>query len=144
MSRRLVLLRVGVAGLTLALAACGGSSGDHETMGSTGTSTGETIRVEASEFAFSPKTIEVTAGQPVTVEFVNKGSTEHDFEVEDMPVEMDHGSEHGGGGSMVHAHAAAGKSATITFTPSTPGTYEFICTIAGHKDAGMVGSVVVK
>jgi uncharacterized cupredoxin-like copper-binding protein len=43
----------------------------------------------------------------------------------------------------LHVGAAANGSGTIEFTPSQPGTYEFFCTVAGHKEAGMVGSLVV-
>ncbi len=43
-------------------------------------------------------------------------------------------------------HVAAGPAAQgkLTFTPSKPGTYEFFCTVAGHKEAGMVGTLTVK
>ncbi len=43
----------------------------------------------------------------------------------------------------VHVFAPTGGSQTIEFTPSTPGEYEFYCTVAGHKEAGMVGTLVV-
>jgi uncharacterized cupredoxin-like copper-binding protein len=36
------------------------------------------------------------------------------------------------------------QTSTLDFTPTKPGTYEFFCTVAGHKDAGMVGTLIVK
>ena len=43
----------------------------------------------------------------------------------------------------LHVAAGAGGKGTLTFTPSKPGTYEFYCTVAGHKEAGMVGILTV-
>jgi nitrite reductase (NO-forming) len=39
--------------------------------------------------------------------------------------------------------AAAGKSASATFKIARPGVYTFICSIPGHKDGGMVGTLTV-
>lgn len=36
-----------------------------------------------------------------------------------------------------------GMSALVTFTPTEPGTYEFYCAVPGHREAGMVGTVIV-
>ena len=36
-----------------------------------------------------------------------------------------------------------GTTATVLFTPTQIGEYEFECTIPGHKEAGMVGRVTV-
>lgn len=38
-----------------------------------------TYTIEMSEFAFSPDTIEVQVGQPVTIEMVNVGALEHEL-----------------------------------------------------------------
>ena len=35
-------------------------------------------------------------------------------------------------------------SATITFMPDAPGTYQYICTIPGHAQLGMRGTFVVE
>ena len=45
---------------------------------------------------------------------------------------------------MLHVAVGIGSTGTLQFTPSTPGTYQFICTVAGHKEAGMVGTLIVK
>lgn len=43
------------------------------------------------------------------------------------------------------AMAGPGETVQVTFTvPSKPGNYPFICTFAGHYQAGMKGTLVVK
>jgi uncharacterized cupredoxin-like copper-binding protein len=36
-----------------------------------------------------------------------------------------------------------GQVAQLTLTPP-PGTYRFICTVSGHEEAGMFGTLVVQ
>jgi uncharacterized cupredoxin-like copper-binding protein len=38
----------------------------------------------------------------------------------------------------------AAKKIDLYFIPIVPGTYELVCDIAGHKEAGMVGTIMVK
>ncbi|MBI5715993.1 MAG: cupredoxin domain-containing protein, partial [Chloroflexi bacterium] len=58
------------------------------------------------------------------------------------------GHDMGSGGTakepQLHIAVAMGKSGTLEFTPTKAGTYEFFCTVAGHKEAGMKGTLVVK
>ena len=44
----------------------------------------------------------------------------------------------------MHMAVANGASGTSEFTPTTPGTFTFFCTVAGHKEAGMTGTLTVK
>jgi uncharacterized cupredoxin-like copper-binding protein len=96
---------------------------------------------------FAPPTLTVQAGRPVVLTVRNTGNTDHDFAVRDMPakdvtskVEGGHG--HGGPGLVVGHPKAKGK-VTVRFTPTTPGTYEFFCSVTGHRDAGMKGLITV-
>jgi uncharacterized cupredoxin-like copper-binding protein len=41
------------------------------------------------------------------------------------------------------AHVAPGQSGEIVWTFNRPGTFNFACLIAGHFEAGMIGTVVV-
>lgn len=57
---------------------------------------------------------------------------EHDHE---MTVDADELS--------VHISATAGDRQTVTFTPAEPGEYEFFCSVPGHREGGMVGTLIV-
>jgi uncharacterized cupredoxin-like copper-binding protein len=112
------------------------------------------LSVEAREFAFSPDRLTVRSGQPVTVTLMNAGTVTHDFSVMTIPLSGEpeaHASEPAGHdmGAMteepaLHVAADAGTEGTIEFTASAAGSYEFYCTVAGHKEAGMVGTLVVE
>lgn len=92
--------------------------------------------MKAKEFQFAPSTIDATAGQTVTIKLVNIGTVEHDFSIL-LPDAMS-------GVPDQHITAEAGVSAGTTFTPTKPGDYQFFCSVPGHKDAGMVGTLHVK
>ena len=112
--------------------------------------------MQASEFRFEPATIEVMAGQQVTVMMQNMGTVEHDFVIQEIPLEvMAAESETVGEGHTmegmdvemepaVHMGAMAGMSDSVTFVPTKPGTYVFFCAVAGHREAGMVGTLMVR
>lgn len=132
--------------LAFVLVACGG--GEEEA--------GEqVVTVTARDIEFGTERIEVTAGQPVVLTLVNEGALDHDFSIVEIPLtgevvgaaeeeEMEgHDMTMEAEELDVHVSAAAGESATITFTPSEPGEYEYFCTVAGHKESGMTGTLVV-
>jgi uncharacterized cupredoxin-like copper-binding protein len=112
----------------------------------------QAAQVEANEFNFLPATIEVEAGKPVKLTLLNKGTVEHDFSVieilvSDVKTTSDsHGHEMSAMAIQpkLHVAAVAKKSSVIEFTPTRPGTYDVLCTVAGHKEAGMVAKLIVK
>ncbi len=111
------------------------------------------ITLELTDFAFGPSSVTIPAGQPVKITLENKGLVEHDFVIETIDASMesmqDNGSEmhHMEGGASeaaVHAAVQAGSSTTLELTVSEPGTYTFFCSVPGHKEAGMIGELIVK
>ena len=123
----------------LLLAAC--SSGQSVTK----------ITVTVKEFAFDPNVITVTAGEPVELTFINEGAVEHDFAVEVISVtdvstsgSGDHHMSGDHSNYALHTSTPAGETSTLTFTPTEPGTYQIICSVPGHLEAGMTGELVVK
>ena len=110
------------------------------------------VTVKATDFAYNPSSITVPVGQPVTITLDNEGAVEHDFVVDKISVEDVEASETGPAmhhqmGEMpdydLHFYASAGDSAILKFTALEPGTYEIYCTIKGHKEAGMIGKLIV-
>lgn len=111
------------------------------------------ITVEATDFAYSPLSISIPAGQPVTLLLKNSGSVEHDFVIDKINVTGVEASESGPAvhhqmgheqtGYDLHFFARAGETATLTFTALEPGTYEIYCSVDGHKEAGMIGELTV-
>ncbi|MGI9148154.1 MAG: copper-containing nitrite reductase [Chloroflexota bacterium] len=84
------------------------------------------VTVEASEFKFNPTSLQLPVGKKVTITLLNSGTVEHDLTVDALGVKVS---------------ASAGKAATAEFTLDKPGTYDFYCSIPGHKDAGMHGTL---
>src|SRR6266568_5761772 len=85
------------------------------------------VSITASEFKFTPSTIQVSVGQKVTLTLQNTGVVEHDVT---FP---------GAGFSLL---ARADQTVTGDFTFDKPGVFDFFCSIPGHKDAGMKGTLI--
>lgn len=96
-----------------------------------GEGNGDAIRVEMLDtMRYSPDTITVAAGSEVTIELVNVGMIPHTFTIDEADVDVE---------------LAAQEEETFTFTaPSEPGEYEIYCAIPGHRQAGMVATLVVE
>lgn len=114
----LAILTVTVVAV-LALAACGGSP----------TPAPLAVSLKAEDIKYDTTTMTAKVGQPVTVNIQNAGALEHSFVIDQFGVKLE--------------HIQAGQAATITFTPTTAGTYEYYCDVPGHKDAGMKGTLTV-
>lgn len=96
------------------------------------------------------------------VVFKNEGTVDHDWAITKIPVadaheedaamsttaDAGHAAEadhmHAGDAPDVHVAAASGTTTEMQFTPTVAGQYEIVCTIAGHKEAGMHGTLTVK
>jgi FtsP/CotA-like multicopper oxidase with cupredoxin domain len=83
--------------------------------------------LELSEFALTPAALTVPAGG--AIEVTNTGSVAHNLAVS--------------GTDVATADLAAGESETLDLSSVEPGEYEIICTVAGHADAGMTGTLTV-
>lgn len=138
--KRMVLLLALVA----LLAACSGGQQEE---------TARDLSLVATDIAFDNGRLEVSVNQPVRLTLENAGALEHDFSVREIAVRDMHAEESEADDHAmtedVHEldlHVAAepgGGRTVLEFTPTEPGEYEFFCTVAGHKEAGMVGTLVV-
>ncbi|KMY52529.1 hypothetical protein AC623_20555 [Bacillus sp. FJAT-27231] len=103
------------------------------------------ILISATDYSYGPNSLNIDSQQIVTLKLVNEGKVEHDLEVVGLTAEImksngahEHQNKQN---SIVHIHAKAGEEAEITFKPLEKGQFSFYCTIPGHKEAGMVGTV---
>lgn len=85
------------------------------------------ITLRTTEWDFQPATLRLTKGEPVTIVLDNDGAIEHEVELPGL-----------------HLHAQAGETVKGSFVPDEIGTFDFACEIPGHREAGMVGSLVVE
>ena len=92
------------------------------------------MRVVATEFRFEPAALTLTAGTPVTLTFKNAGQTLHDFTIVSGP---------GSDKPSDHIAAEPSKEATLTLNLAA-GSYTFICSVPGHKELGMQGTIAVQ
>lgn len=79
------------------------------------------------EFKFEPARVEVQAGR-VELVLRNEGVIPHDFAIPALGVKTE--------------YIAAKKEQVVV--DLKPGTYPFECTVGGHKQAGMHGTLVVR
>ena len=94
------------------------------------------VRVELTNYAFSPADIPVTAGK-VVLYLVNSSNTAHALALRNPAV------------SLVAVVASsetieAGHSAVLTIENLPAATYRMTCPIGAHADNGMVGSLTAR
>ena len=116
--------RILVALCILLMTACGGAASQAP----------PGVRVVATEFHFEPSALTLTAGAPMKLTFKNAGQTLHDFTIVSGP---------GGDKTLDHVAAEPNKEATLTLDLPA-GSYTFICSVPGHKELGMQGTIAVQ
>lgn len=84
------------------------------------------ITMEVSNFAFSPKSFTVKAGEGVKITFT-KAEGSHTFVIDGI--------------TTVKAET---KTGVIFTAPSKPGSYPFYCNVGTHRAMGMEGTMIVK
>jgi uncharacterized cupredoxin-like copper-binding protein len=106
------------------------------------------VKVELNEMSFTPKNLTFEAGKPYVIELVNKGKVKHEFtagqffrsvatrkaESESSEVKVPFFTE---------IEVLAGKTVELFVIPIMPGTFELLCEIEGHREAGMEGTITV-
>lgn len=86
--------------------------------------------ITASEFAYGTSILEVEAGEAFTIEISNVGLLEHDITFE--------GLEDEGG-----LHVQPGEEGIGSWSIHEAGEYVYYCTVLGHREAGMTGTLTV-
>jgi uncharacterized cupredoxin-like copper-binding protein len=112
-------------------------------------SANKTVNVSmGDDMRFSPEKLTVRQGETIRFVVRNTGTLLHEFVIGTQAENTKHaelmlmfpGMEH----DEPHmAHVDPGQTGEIVWTFNRAGTFEFACLIAGHFQAGMVGTITV-
>jgi FtsP/CotA-like multicopper oxidase with cupredoxin domain len=121
-----------ILALMVVAAACSGGDGGNEEQGGTATEAASaTFDVTLTEFAITPDVIHAPAGQELTFRVSNGGTAPHTFAVDT------------GNGVEQTEEIQAGGTQTLVVPALAAGDYRVSCTISGHADLGMIGTLMV-
>jgi plastocyanin len=86
------------------------------------------ITVKASNFEFAPDRLAVEQGEEIALRLQSEDSS-HDFAIDGLG----HVADVGGG-----------ETTTARLRIDDPGKYTYFCTVPGHRDGGMEGTITVR
>lgn len=86
------------------------------------------VEVSATSFEFDPDEMTIDAGEDIAI-VLTSDDILHDFTIDDLDV---------------HVAAGRGETAEGGLRADEPGEYTYYCTVAGHREAGMEGTLVVR
>ena len=134
MKRSLLLIVL----LVVAVSACG----DDDTAGNGG-ETAE-LSVVLEDFSFSPDEFSVPAGSTVEVAASNLGGINHSWALVAEGVEFASSDEVDESQIIATTgEVEIGQSGAVSFTAPGAGTYQVVCTVSGHIEVGMTGTLTV-
>lgn len=81
-----------------------------------------------TELQFNPSQVTIPAGTDVKVTLHNEGALPHNFSIDALNI-------------SVNLNPGETKEVTIN---ASAGTYDFYCNVPGHKEAGMVGTLIAQ
>lgn len=86
------------------------------------------VPVTATSFRFEPAEIRARVGENLAI-VLTATDILHDFTIDELGA---------------HVAADRGQTATGGVTATKPGRYTYYCTVAGHRQAGMQGTLIVE
>jgi uncharacterized cupredoxin-like copper-binding protein len=108
-----------------------------------------TIKIHmADTMRFNPSQLTVTQGETIRFEVTNSGKIMHELVLGTMNDLKEHAELMRKNPGMEHdepymAHVPPGKTQTIVWTFANAGEFNYGCLVAGHFEAGMLGTLTV-
>lgn len=84
--------------------------------------------IGAKDFLFTTETLRVKPGETITIRLDNGDDGPHSLDIDEL---------------NVHTFMPSKSTALTIFEVATPGEYTFYCAIGTHRQAGMVGKLIV-
>lgn len=125
------------------------SESPTETPTSTPTKSGGTsgeITIKGSEWVLEPDQFTAEKGKQRTIAFKNVGSVAHNLTIGKFPAN-EHDIVYQEENETFLAQTETiqpDKTTSITITPKKAGEFPYWCDVSGHRQAGMVGKMIVK
>ena len=85
--------------------------------------------VEAGDLWFAPSEITIRADEPTVLVLSGVGATAHNLMVDDLGLQL---------------HVGPGIESEVSLSDLPPGTYEYYCSIFGHRRGGMFGTLTIE
>jgi plastocyanin len=127
-------------------AGCGGDDGGGDgttaetttdtTTTETGAADGGATTVKMDEYSYDPDSLSVSRGDTIAVE--NDGNIAHNLTIERGPDPKEKSTKLAGTDTFL-----GGKSEDLR-VDLDPGEYAMVCTVPGHRELGMVGTITVE
>ena len=100
------------------------------------------------KMSFGSDGLQAKHGEQIRFVVTNDGKAPHEFRIDSQAGNAAHKAMMAKMPGMEHHDAnavtiAPGKTATLVWRFSKPGTYEFACLLPGHYEAGMHGAIIV-
>ena len=151
------LLACSVIALTAILGVSAGYSheGEHFTAGEPGDANKParvvliTMKEADGKMIFIPNKIDVKQGEQIRFMIRNSGLLDHEFVLASTADNLKHAELMKKFPDMEHddpnaKRIAPNQTDNILWKFTTAGTFEYSCLIPGHREAGMIGTVIVK
>jgi uncharacterized cupredoxin-like copper-binding protein len=114
-----------------------------------------TVKLDASEYAFSEQALSFKPGETVKFVVSNKGKLKHELTIGDAVEQAAHAAEMSKMSDMKHdedshempansIHVGPGETRELVWKFSKAGKLLFACNYPGHSDLGMQGRIVVE
>ena len=88
-----------------------------------------TLTYTTKAMRFGQTELRVQAGQEITLQLENYDMYPHSFDIDELGL---------------HVEMPANNQVTTQFTAPKPGTYTIYCSVPGHKEAGMIATLIVE
>lgn len=108
-----------------------------------------TMRESDGRMVYVPERVEVKRGEQIRFVLRNNGALEHEFVLATREDNLKHAEAMKNNPEMEHDDPNAkrlqpSKSGEVVWRFTKSGEFEYGCLIPGHREAGMIGMVVVK
>ncbi len=96
------------------------------------------------DVSFDADVLELTVGQVFEIAFENQGVLEHNFTIDELPADISDAGRQRADAFDVHVALKRGEQARLLLRVTEPGEYAFYCSIPGHREAGMEGTLIAR